>query len=144
MKKQVRIILILILVSLLIGVRAFLEPLFYDPLIEYFKSSVASNQIPELDFSIYFFNIFLRYFINTVISIAIIYLVFKKLNTLIFVLKFYVGSFFVLSILLFCLLYFKSLHNDLFIFYVRRFLIQPLFLFVLLPALYYQKLKIKK
>ena len=58
MTKAFRFGLVLVLMLNLIGVRAFLEPLFYDPLISYFKNDSLTKPIPDLNFSIYFFNIF--------------------------------------------------------------------------------------
>lgn len=143
MIRYVKILILITLLFLLIGVRAFLEPCFYDPLIEYFKENSLIKPLPELNFPIYFANIFYRYFINSSISIFIIYLIFNEKKTLNFVLKFYIISFIILVGLLFSALNIESLNNNLLIFYVRRFLIQPLFLFILLPAIYYQNLKLK-
>ena len=143
MKKTTRIGLIVFLLFLLIGIRAFIEPFFYDPLINYYKSNYLMNSIPELKLWNYFLNIFLRYAINSLISILIIFLIFNNFKTIRFVVKFYVFAFIILSVLLFIFLQFEPLSNKLMIFYIRRFLIQPLFLFILLPAFYYQKLKEK-
>jgi len=141
MRKSVRISLIIILFLMLILIRALVQPYFYDPLLDYFKHDYLNASIPELDFSAYFLNIFYRYFLNSLISLAIIYLVFKDVKALYFSIKFYVLAFLVLSLLLFVLLKFNVTQNYLLTFYVRRFLIQPLFVFILLPAFYYQKVK---
>ena len=143
MKKAARISVIFFLLLLLIGIRAFIEPFFYDPLINYYKSNYLLNSIPELNLGYYFLNLFFRYSINSIISILIIFLVFNNFKTLRFIVKFYVFAFIILSIFLFLFLQFEPLSNKLMIFYIRRFLIQPLFLFILLPAFYYQKLKLK-
>ena len=135
--------LVLVLILALVAVRAFLEPFFYDPLIAYFKNDFYSKSIPDLNFGVYFFNIFLRYTLNSVISIVIIYIAFQNAKTINFTIKFYIFSFFILCFLLFMFLFFKSISNNMIIFYLRRFLIQPLFLFILLPAFYYQKLQNK-
>ena len=128
------------LLFLLIGIRAFIEPFFYDPLINYYKSNYLMNSIPELKLGSYFLNLFLRYSINSVISILIIHLIFNNFRTIRFVVKFYVFAFIILGLLLFLFLQFEPLSNKLMIFYLRRFLIQPLFLFISLPAFYYQTL----
>ena len=141
MRKSVRIGLIIILFLMLILIRAVLQPYFYDPLLDYFKHDYLNASIPELNFSAYFLNIFYRYFLNCIISLAIIYLIFKDVKALYFSIKFYVLAFAVLSLLLFVLLKFNVTQNYLLTFYVRRFLIQPLFVFILLPAFYYQTLK---
>ena len=123
--------------------RAVVQPYFYDPLLDYFKHDYLNAAIPELNFGAYFLNIFYRYFLNSVISLAIIYLVFNDKKALYFSIKFYVLAFLVLSLLLFVLLKFNVTQNYLLTFYVRRFLIQPLFVFILLPAFYYQKVKVE-
>lgn len=144
MKKKNRIGLVVLLMFFLIAVRAFLEPLFYDPLIDFYKSNYFLKPIPELNFVNYFFNIFLRYSLNSIVSIIIIYLIYNNFKTIRFVIKFYFISFIVLCILLYVFLQLEDLNTKLIIFYIRRFLIQPLFLFILLPAFYYQKLKLAK
>ncbi|MDO9276015.1 MAG: exosortase F system-associated protein [Lutibacter sp.] len=144
MKKSVRIGLIVVLFLLLILVRALVQPYFYDPLLDYFKHDYLNAAVPELNFGAYFLNIFYRYALNTVISLAIIYLVFDDVKMLNFSIKFYMLAFVVLYLMLFILLKFNVTQNYLWTFYVRRFLIQPLFVFILLPAFYYQKLKSPK
>jgi len=144
MKKEIRILLIVVLVFMLIGVRVIIEPCFYDPLITYFKNDYLHKSIPSLHISKYLFNIFLRYFLNTILSLIIIYLVFKNLKSLIFSVKFYLVAFLILTFTLFLVLKFNFTENYIFLFYVRRFLIHPLFLFILLPAFYYEHIKNKK
>jgi len=134
----------MLLFLLLILIRALVQPYFYDPLLDYFKHDYLNASIPELNFGAYFLNIFYRYFLNTVISLAIIYLVFDDKKALYFSVKFYLLAFAVLSLMLFVLLKFNVTQNYLLTFYVRRFLIQPLFVFLLLPAFYYQKLRSPK
>lgn len=143
MSKSVRISLIILLFVMLILIRALVQPFFYDPLLDYFKHDYLNAAIPELNFGAYFLNIFYRYALNSLISLAIIYLVFDDKKSLYFSIKFYVLAFAVLSLLLFILLKFNVTQNYLLVFYVRRFLIQPLFVFILLPAFYYQKLKVE-
>jgi len=140
MRKSVRIGLIMLLFLMLILIRAVVQPYFYDPLLDYFKHDYLNTAIPKLNFGAYFLNIFYRYTLNTVISLAIIYLVFYDIKALYFSIKFYMLVFVVLSLMLFILLKFNGSQNYMLTFYVRRFLIQPLFVFILLPAFYYQKL----
>lgn len=144
MRKSVRIGLIIVLFMMLILIRALVQPYFYDPLLDYFKHDYLYASIPELNFGAYFLNIFYRYFLNAIISLAIIYLAFYDVKSLYFSLKFYVLAFAVLGLMLFILLKFNVTQNYLLTFYVRRFLIQPLFVFILLPAFYYQKLNSQK
>lgn len=141
MKKGIRILIVIILFLLLVAVRGLLEPFFYDPLVFYFKSDYLHKAIPEVNLSLYFLNIFLRYSINAIISVAILNLIFLDKSIFRFVVKFYALSFIILAITLFILLKFNIESNYLLVFYVRRFLIQPLFILILIPAFYFQGLK---
>lgn len=139
MKKRVRIPLIILLFISLIFVRAFGSRLFYDPFIHYFVNDYMHLSIPAYDTLKLFLNIFFRYSLNTIISLAIIYLAFQKKGLVRFSIKFYIAAFFVLSIAYYILLKMGMVNGHLFAFYVRRFLIHPVFVLVLLPAFYYQK-----
>ncbi|WP_457618773.1 exosortase F system-associated membrane protein [Lutibacter sp.] len=139
MKRKIQILLIVLLFLLLIAVRVFIQPYFYDPLIDYFKNDYLHTVVPSLNFSKFFLHVFYRYTLNTIISLAIIYLFFNTLKTVFFSVKFYIITFVIFSLLLFMFL--KLDFDYKLIFYTRRFLIQPLFLFLLLPAFYYQQLK---
>ncbi|WP_456461240.1 exosortase F system-associated membrane protein [Lutibacter sp.] len=139
MKRKVQILLIVLLFLLLIAVRVFIQPYFYDPLIDYFKNDYLQTTIPNLDFSKFFLNVFYRYTLNTIISLAIIYLFFNDFKIIYFSIKFYIIAFVIFGLALFVFL--KLDFDYKLIFYARRFLIQPLFVFLLLPAFYYQQLK---
>ncbi|MDJ0644693.1 MAG: exosortase F system-associated protein [Flavobacteriaceae bacterium] len=139
MKKRVRIPLIILLFLLLILVRAFSAKLFYDPFIKYFENDYLYLPIPEYNTLKLFFYLLLRYTLNGVISLAIIYLAFQKKGLVRFSIRFYVAAFVVLAIAYYILLKIGFEHGYLFGFYVRRFLIHPVFLLILLPAFYYQK-----
>ena len=60
MNKSKNVVLIVIILAKLVGIRAFVEPFFYDPLIAYFKSDSLTKKLPELNLSYYFENIFLK------------------------------------------------------------------------------------
>ena len=143
MKKIVRITFIVVLFLILIAVRAIVQPYFYDPLIEYFEGDYLHTSIPEINLGAFFLNVFYRYTLNTIISLAIIYVVFNNLKVIKFSIKFYIIAFILLGIVLFILLKFDLNLGYRLTFYVRRFLIHPLFLLILLPAFYYQKLKLE-
>ena len=143
MKKIVRIILIVVLLLVLVGVRAVVAPLFYDPLKDYFKNDYLYTSIPTIEFGAYFLQLFFRYFLNTFVSLAIIYVVFRNLKLIKFSIKFYFIAFLLLASILFTLLKFQFIDGYLLLFYIRRFLIHPLFVFILLPAFYYQKIQEK-
>tara|TARA_R110001583_G_scaffold41751_5_gene132661 strand:+ start:8685 stop:9122 length:438 start_codon:yes stop_codon:yes gene_type:complete len=143
MSKATKIGCIILLFLMLIAVRAFVQPYLYDPLIEFFKSDYLYSAIPEINLGQLFLNIFYRYTLNTIISLTIIYLVYNNLKVFWFSVKLYAIAFILLCITLFVLLKFNNNEGYRLIFYVRRFLIHPIFLLILLPAFYYQKLKVK-
>lgn len=139
MKKRVKIVILVFLFLLLILVRAFEEEIFYDPFISYFKGDYLDQPIPDYNGYRLWANIILRYMVNMFISLAIIYVAFKKKGLVRFSIKFYFAAFIVLGAFYFILLQFEMINGHLFTFYVRRFLIHPVFVLILLPAFYYQK-----
>lgn len=139
MKRWVKITSIIFLFLLLVLVRAFESELFYDPFILYFEGDYLDQPIPEYHGFKLWANIILRYVINMLISLTIIYVAFTKKGLVRFSLKFYIAAFLVFGIFYYILLQFEMINGHLFAFYVRRFLIHPVFVLILLPAFYYQK-----
>jgi exosortase F-associated protein len=86
-----------------------------------------------------FFGLVLRYFLNSSLSLAIIYVLFKDIEAVKFASILYLIFFTLLILALFLVLYFFGETNKMTLFYIRRFLIQPIFLLLFLPAFYYQK-----
>ena len=144
MKKAIKYIILLLLFSLLVCVRAFEKELFYDPLIEYFQNNYLYSKIPEINTWSLVVDMLFRYTINTLISLAIIYLIFKNEKGIKFAGFFYMLAFMILIVVFVFLLRDEFKSGYLFPFYVRRFIIHPLFLLLLLPAFYYQKLNKNK
>lgn len=139
MSRVMRILLIVGLFILLVLVRAYGTTLFYDPFITYFRHDYLNAPIPDYDTLRLFLSLFLRYALNTIISLLIIYLAFQKKGLVRFSVRFYLAAFLVLSIVYYLLLQIGFENGHLFGFYVRRFLIHPVFVLILLPAFYYQK-----
>lgn len=129
---------LIFLIGLLILIRAFENQLFYDPFLNYFKEE-STSVYPEINSVNLYLNLFLRYFLNTVISLAILYVIFKEVALVQFSMILYL-IFFILLIIGFyiCLNYFDESHKMI-LFYIRRFLIQPLFLLLFIPGFYFQK-----
>lgn len=142
MKRLYRIVSIFILVIFLVLIRAYEDSLFYDPLLEFFKINYKTLPLPEMDTFTLQTNISLRFLLNTIISLAIIWLVFRdkefiKLSGILYSILFAV-LFLIFSFIIFTS---EGTGSHLVLFYVRRFLIQPLFLLLLVPAFYFQKYK---
>lgn len=136
---KVRITLSLFFVILLVLVRAYEDELFYDPFLNFFKGDYHNLAVPETDSFKLFLGLLFRYFLNSTISLAIIYVLFKDVDAVKFTFVLYLAFFVVLVIALFIVLYFFDEPNKTALFYIRRFLIQPIFLLLFLPAFYYQK-----
>ncbi|MDC9723943.1 MAG: exosortase F system-associated protein [Urechidicola sp.] len=136
--KQIMIVSALVL--LLVLVRAFQLNLFYDPFIDYFKNDFLVGNFPFYDSSKLFLSSLFRYCINMFLSLAIIYVIFKNKQQLFFSIKFYVVAFILLIGFYFFQLNSEFSNGYLLSFYIRRLLIHPVFLLILLPAFYYQKL----
>jgi exosortase F-associated protein len=136
---KIRIALAMLFVILLVLVRAYEDSLFYDPLLNYFKSDYNNLAVPEMNKLKLFMGLLFRYFLNSLFSLAIIYMLFKDFQGLKFASMMYVILFVILVILLFCALYYFGSDNKMVLFYIRRFLIQPIFLLLFLAAFYYQK-----
>lgn len=139
LKHKIQILIFIVLVLFLALVRAFETKLFYDPFLAFFKSEFNNHPLPEFDTYRLFFSMFFRYFLNTIFSLGIIYTIFKNIELVKFASILYGIFFLLLIIAFFLIIYFYGEHNNLVLFYVRRFLIQPLFVLLFVPAFYYQE-----
>ncbi len=141
MNNPTKYILLIVLFGLLVLIRVFENELFYDPYLVFFQNDYLYLDNPRREvFKLTMFTS-LRYFLNTAISLAILYIVFKDKSIVKFSGLIYGISF---VILIFIYLYFvvNPKQEQYYLFFnMRRFLIQPIILLVLLPAFYYYKLK---
>lgn len=136
---KLRTALAMVFVMLLVLVRAYEDILFYDPLLNYFKSDYNNLALPKMNKLRLFSGLLFRYFLNSLFSLTIIYLLFEDLQGLKFASMMYVILFVILVIIFFCALSYFGSDNKMVLFYIRRFLIQPIFLLLFLAAFYYQK-----
>ncbi len=139
-----RIIIIIILFFMLVLVRAFAQDLFYDPFIVYFRNDYLHEPMPVFSGFNFLFSLFFRYTLNALISLAIIYFAFQNKNFVSFSIKFYIIAFVILVPTFLIILRGELQHGYLFAFYIRRFIIHPLFVLLLLPAFYYKQLTSKE
>lgn len=136
---KVRIVLAIFVVVLLVLVRAYEDELFYDPFLNYFKTDYYNLPLPEIDNIQLFFGLVFRFFLNTILSLGIIYCVFKDFEAVKFASILYFLFFVILVVAFFFVFSYFGEANKMTLFYIRRFLIQPIFLLLFLPAFYYQK-----
>lgn len=140
MHNLLRWVLTIFLFTLLVLVRAFQNQLFYDPFIHHFSNDFLNTPTPN-DYNIVklFASLLFRYLINSIISLAIIYVIFHKKALVKFSIKFYIIAFIFLGLCYFILLKMEMFDGYLLTFYIRRFLIHPVFVLILVPAFYYQQ-----
>lgn len=124
-------------------IRNYEHVLFYDPLLLFFKGEYSGRQVPQIVEWKFYLSLLFRYFLNSLLSVFIIYILFKnnehvKLAALLFVI------FFLVLILLFWIVWNYFNEHVMAIFYVRRFIIQPIFLLLFIPGFYFQQEQMKK
>lgn len=141
MSKNTKYVLLFVLFGLLILIRFFENELFYDPYLAFFKNDYLYADSPNVEvFKLAAFTV-LRYSLNTIISLAILFVFFKDKSILKFSGVIYVIAF-VLLIAAYLYFVLNPKQETYYMFFnVRRFLIQPIILILLLPAFYYYKLK---
>tara|TARA_R110000868_G_scaffold213709_2_gene463829 strand:+ start:18724 stop:19152 length:429 start_codon:yes stop_codon:yes gene_type:complete len=141
MDNKTTYIWLFVLFGLLVLIRVFENQLFYDPYLTFFQNDYLYIDNPRRELLKLTAFTTLRYVLNTVISLAILYVVFKdksivKFSTLIYAISF------VVLILIYLYFVVNPKQEDYYLFFsMRRFLIQPIILLILLPAFYYYELK---
>lgn len=141
MSKATKYILLVILFALLAMIRFFENELFYDPYLSFFQNDYLYVDNPRREvFKLTAFTT-LRYALNSIISLGILYVFFKDKNIVKFSAFVYVGAY-ILLLALFLYFVMNPRQEDYYLFFnIRRFLIQPIILLLLLPAFYYYKQK---
>lgn len=142
LNNKLKVVVGLILILLLILIRAFEDTLFYDPFLDYFKSNYQNTPLPKLNMIKLFFSLGFRYYLTSMISLGLLKLIFNDAK----IMKFSIFLFSILGMILMISFFFILIKfgetNKMNLFYIRRFIIQPIFLILFIPAFYYQK-KIK-
>ena len=141
MSKSIRYIFVFFLIILLVLIRQFEDILFYDPYLSFFKNDYLYIDSPRREtFKLVIYTT-LRFLLNSSISLGILYLAFMDKSVIKFSVLVYVVAYVLLTIVF---LYFviNPRKEDYYLFFnIRRFLIQPILLLLLLPAFYYNRLK---
>lgn len=123
----------------LIFVRVLEAKIFYDPFLDYFGTASKSAPFPSFDWGRLILSHLFRFGLNLLFSVVMIYFLFRRkdwavqaaiLIVLVFAITF--------PIYLYCIsTEFEVGH--LFSFYMRRFVIQPLIVLLIIPMFYYRK-----
>lgn len=123
----------------LIGVRVLESKIFYDPILAYFKSQNAP--FPQLEWVPLIMHHIFRFLLNLIFSLGVIHSLFLNKKW-----TFQAGILIILSFLIFFPIYLYCLYTELsfgelFTFYMRRIVIQPITLLLLIPIFYYNNKK---
>lgn len=144
MLKFLRFTLIALLFIALAAIRFFEQELFSDELSVFFASGFSYAEPPVFDIFNEITQITLRFLLNSLISLAIIFLLFRSQKTLKFAALLYVINYIVLAPVLIYFLMNLSQGEYFYLFYTRRFLVQPVLIIILIPAFYYQEMMSKQ
>lgn len=137
-------VLITVVIVLCFGlIRNFERQFFYDPFLDYFEADFNNLPFPQVNVFKLFCGLLLRYFLNTIFSLLLIYNLFPEKENLKFSTILYVVFLVMLLGMFFFILNCFPNANWL-LFYVRRFIIQPIFVLLFIPAFYYQQQNLKK
>ncbi|WP_431611601.1 exosortase F system-associated membrane protein [Chryseobacterium sp. 'Rf worker isolate 10'] len=128
----------------LIGVRTLEDTLFYDPFLNYFHEANKNIEFPAFEWGKLIGGHLFRFVLNLLFSCMIIHGLFRNkqwtlqgavMITIVFIIS--------LPIYLYCISD-KFEIGYLFSFYMRRFVIQPLTILLIVPMFYYRKQMIGK
>lgn len=137
--KLINWIIILLGIVGLISVRVLEDQMFYDPFLNYFHEANRHASFPAFDWGKLIISHFVRFGINVALSALIVQFIFSN--------KQWTLQAVVLMLIVFAItfpLYLYCIHTKfevgyLFSFYMRRFVIQPLVLLLIVPTFYYRK-----
>jgi exosortase F-associated protein len=137
LNKTISVVLIVISLLGLASVRWLENDLFYDPFIAYFKSNFQVQHLPDVDKGLYLISTLSRYVINLLFTVFIIWLLYKSKEFVKATLWVHLFSFIILLAVLFILITLGNEWVKMTLFYIRRFLIHPILLFILVPGFYF-------
>ena len=143
LKHKYKVIVTIVIILCFAIIRNFESELFYDPFLDYFKFDFKNLPFPEVNSFKLFCGLLFRYLINSVLSLILIYTLFHDKDILKFSMLLYGFFIIVLFVMFFVILKYFQEWNWL-LFYVRRFIIQPIFVILFIPAFYYQQQNFKK
>lgn len=138
-RNKISILYTALLLTGFVCIRLFEDVLFYDPFLNYYRHDFQNINLPELnDFKIAL-HFTLRYFLNAILSVVLLWVLFKDKSLINFSSFLYLLLFLCLLLTFFFVLFYCGNSGKMGLFYIRRFLIQPLFIIIFIPAFWYQK-----
>ena len=139
LKNKIKVFVLFLLVLVLVSIRIFEDSLFYDPYLDFFKTDFTNFPLPVVDKFSLFLSLVFRYSLNSIVSIFFIQIAFNDINFTKFAFVLYGILFVILILVFYVVLAFFADENKMELFYIRRFLIQPLFLLLFIPGYLIQK-----
>ena len=130
-------IAIFLLIIGLVLVRGFEVRLFQDPLQTYFESGFQNYPIPAVNLLKQLGLTSLRFLMNTVLSLWILWFLYKRESYINASLWVYLIAYVALGTIFIAALHSSGDLAKMILFYARRFLIHPLLLFVLIAGFYF-------
>ena len=126
----------------LVGVRVLENKIFYDPFLDYF-ANIGNPAFPQFEWTRLIGSHLFRFLLNLIFSLGIVHFLFLNKKW-----TFQAMVLITLSFALFFPIYLYSVYTEfsfgnLFSFYIRRFVIQPLPILLIVPLFYYRKNLIK-
>lgn len=132
-------LLVIVGVCGLVSVRMLEDQIFYDPFLSFFHEGNKDISFPEFEWGKLIMSHIFRFFLNLFFSCVIIHFLFKNkewtIQGAILILIIFAITF---PIYLYCISDQFEM-GYLFSFYMRRFVIQPLILLLIIPLFYYRK-----
>lgn len=136
-----QIFLFFLIVLALALIRNYETSLFYDPLLTFFHNEFSNKPLPQFVEWKLLLNLFFRYTLNTILSLLLIRVLFNNTDFIKLAAVLYVVFFVILMALFWIVICFFD-DQLMLLFYIRRFLIQPLFLLLFIPGFYFQMSKL--
>jgi exosortase F-associated protein len=121
------------------AIRGFEDTIFYDPFLSFFKSTESDKALPQFETVKLLGSMTIRFLVNTAVSLGVLWVIFQNKEAVKLSAILYSILFVVLMLAFVFLIFSEATGQHMALFYVRRFLIQPLFLLILIPAFYFQK-----
>jgi len=134
-----RVVIGLVCVLGFLFIRFRENELFYDPLIPFFKGIYQQQPLPEFDRLKLLFHVVFRYGLHMILSLIVLWVVFLEKGILRFAVVLYLIVFVLLMICFLYVINSNAVSDHGTLFYVRRFLIQPLLILILVPAFFYYR-----
>ena len=139
LSNKISILYILLIAICFVCIRAFENIIFYDPLLSYYKRDFYNINLPELNNFKIALHFTYRYLLNSILSVALLWLLFKDESLVNFSVFLYLVLFVILIASFFFVLQFYANNGKMTLFYIRRFIIQPIFIIIFIPGFWFQK-----